>query len=223
VSIINYAEIKSIKVPDSCLRRISRYYRTTNQLLETGVESVTSKELAEVNGAYPDLVRKDLSYFGCFGKRGIGYNVGRLRSVLANILGLDRKWGVAVIGAARYSCVLMNSLPLKSKTFNIRKIYDKNPEKIKGIPRGIRVLHIDNLESTLDPSQDKIVIIALPSPELQGIINRLGRIGIKAVLYMASKTVKIPDDMEIINQDISVELGMLTYRLNVKGRGVLYT
>lgn len=223
MSIINYTELKRIKIPDSSLRRISRYYRTINHLLETGVRSVTSSELAEVNGTCSALVRKDLSYFGCFGRRGIGYNVGRLKSVLASILGLDRKWGVVVIGTARYSYALMNLLPLKSKTFNIVKIYDKNPDKLKGIPGGIRILHIDTLESTLDPNQDKIVIIAIPSPDLQGIINRLARIGIKAVLYMASKTVKIPDDMEIINQDISVELGMLTYRLNVKGGRLFQT
>ena len=208
-----YPELKNMKVSNSCLRRISEYYRTLKQLQEKGVRNVTSMELSEINGPYPALVRKDLSYFGCFGQRGVGYDVNNLMGVLEKILGLTREWRVAVIGAAQYSCTLMNSLPFESKIYQVRKIYDKNPETISGVPENVEVLHIDTLEDTLDPDVDDIVIIALPPNEIQGVIDRLGEIGIKAVLYMASKTVKVPEGMAVMNQDIKIELGMLTYRL----------
>ncbi len=209
----NIPEVKDIKISKSCLRRISEYYRALRQLSEEGVRNITSMELAEINGVYPALVRKDLSYFGCFGQRGVGYNVDNLMSVFEKILGLTREWRVAVIGAAQYSSSLMISLPFESRIYKVRKIYDKNPENIKGVPENVEVFHIDSLETTLDPELDNIVIIALPPDEIQGIIDRLGRIGIKAVLYMASKTVNVPDGMVVMNQDIKIELGMLTYRL----------
>ena len=208
-----YPEVKNMKVSNSCLRRISEYYRSLKQLKEKGVRNVTSMELAEINGPYPALVRKDLSYFGCFGQRGVGYDVNNLMSVLEKILGLNREWRVAVIGAAQYSCTLMNSLPFESRVYQVRKIYDKQPQNISGVPGNVEVFHIDSLEDTLDPEVDDIVIIALPPDEIQGIIDRLGRIGIKAVLYMASRTVNVPEGMAVMNQDIKIELGMLTYRL----------
>ena len=209
-------DIKSIKISDSCLRRISIYYRTLNLLEKKGIRNITSAELAEIDGRYPALVRKDLSYFGCFGIRGTGYEISRLKGELGRILGLDRKWGLSVIGSIQYSDVLINSSTLKANNFTINKIYDKNPEIYKGVTGGISIFHIDRLEETLDPVMDNIAIIALPPPEVQGIIDRLSRIGVKAALYLASRPVRVPDNMVIMNHDISIELGMLTYHLKVK-------
>jgi redox-sensing transcriptional repressor len=208
--------IKSIKISDSCIRRISIYFRALNLLERKGFRYITSMELAEIDGRYPAQIRKDLSYFGCFGVRGVGYNVSRLKNALGRVMGLDRKWGLVVIGSAQYSDVLMNSLTLKSNNFNINKIYDKNPEVYKKISGDVSIFHIDHLEETLDPHLDNIAIIALPPSEVQSIIDRLDLLGIKAALYLASRPVRVPENMFVVSQDISIELGMLTYRLNEK-------
>ena len=91
-------EIKSLKISDSCIRRISIYFRTLNLLERKGIKYITSDELAEIDGRYPAQVRKDLSYFGCFGVRGIGYEISRLKNELSKVLGLNRQWGLVVIG-----------------------------------------------------------------------------------------------------------------------------
>ena len=212
-------DIRITKISESCLRRISIYYRTLSLLERKGIRNITSSELAEIEGRYSAQVRKDLSYFGCFGVRGTGYDTGILKNALARVLGLDRKWGLAVIGSAQYSDVLMNSLTLKSNNFYINKVYDKNPEIYKELSGRISVFHIDRLEETLDPEMDNIVIIALPPQEVQGVIDRLSLMGVRAALYLASRPVRVPDNMVIMNQDISIELGILTYHLNEKEAG----
>ncbi len=209
---------KNIKISDSCLRRVSIYFRTVTLLEKKGVESVTSMDLADIDGRFPAQVRKDLSYFGCFGLRGVGYEVRKLKNELARVLGLDKKWHIAVIGDTRYSDTLINTLTLKSNNFVVSKIYDKNPMLHRG-EGDVTVYHIDRLEETIDPDLDNIAIITLPHYEVQEIINRLSLIGVKAALYLASGSVKAPDNMFIMNQDITVELGMLTYRLNEKTGG----
>ena len=209
---------RAAKISESCIRRISIYFRTLNLLERKEIRYITSEELAEINGRYPAQVRKDLSYFGCFGVRGIGYEVTKLKNALGDVLGLNRKWGLVVIGSVQYSDILMNSLTLKSNNLNINKIYDKNPELYMGISGSVGVFHIDRLEETLDPNLDNIAIIALPPAEVQGIIDRLSLIGVRAVLYLASRSVKVPDNMVIVNQDVSIELGMLTYHLNEMDR-----
>lgn len=208
--------IKSIKISDSCIRRISIYFRALKLFEKKGMRYITSMELAEIDGRYPAQVRKDLSYFGCFGVRGVGYNVSRLKNALGRVMGLDRGWGLVVIGSAQYSDVLINSITLKSNNFNINKIYDKDPEVYKNTSGVVSVFHIDRLEETLDPDLDNIAIIALPPSEVQDMLNRLGCLGVKAVLYLASRPVRVPDNMVVVSQDISIELGMLTYRLNEK-------
>ena len=204
------------KISSASIRRISFYYRTLCLLERKGVKNVTSIDLAEIGGRYSAIVRKDLSSFGYFGVRGVGYDVVKLRQELANILGLNKKWNLVVIGSRPYSEVLVNSESLRESNFRIKKIYEKDIGNIQNNADSIEVLNIDRMEETLDPEEDSIVIIALPPPEVQAVIDRLGKIGMKAVLYLASRSVKVPKGMVVINQDITIELGMLTYRLKEK-------
>ena len=213
VSDIN-TEIMAIKISDPCIRRISTYFRTLTLLERKGIKYITSTELAEIDGRISAQVRKDLSYFGCFGVRGLGYEVTRLKHELGRIIGMDKGWGLVVIGSTQYSEVLMNSLTLKSNNLLINKIYCENMDLNRRISAEIKIFHMDSLEETLDPEHDNIAIIALPPSEVQCMIDRLSRLGVKAAIYLASRPVKTPDNMVIASQDISIELGMLTYRLN---------
>jgi redox-sensing transcriptional repressor len=206
-------KFRADKISESTIRRLSIYHRTLNRLERQEVKRTTSMELADIEGISPVMVRKDLSFFGTFGCRGVGYDVQSLKSELANILGLSRKWGLVIIGGGQFRDVLINSQILKENNLVINKVFEKEPGLVKNSENPVMVYSIDELEKKIDPEEDHIAIIALPPPEVQAIIDRLGRIGMKAVLYMASRSVKAPDNMVVMNQDISIILGMMTYKI----------
>jgi redox-sensing transcriptional repressor len=209
---------KMEKIADSTIRRLSIYYRTLNVMEKQNIKLTTSMELAEIEGIFPAMVRKDLSYFGTFGCRGVGYDVQNLKTELATILGYNKKWGLVIIGGGQFSDVLINSQALKENNFVIKKIFDKNPESVKENDLKIKVFHIDALEKQIDLKKDHIAIIALPPPEVGAVIDRLGKIGMKAVLYLASRSIKAPENMIVMNQDITINLGMLTYKYLEKAK-----
>jgi redox-sensing transcriptional repressor len=206
-------KIKSERISDSTIRRLSIYYRTLNRMEKQDIKRTTSMELAEIEGISPVMVRKDLSFFGTFGCRGVGYDVQSLKTELANILGLSRGWGLVIIGGGRFRNVLINSQILKENNLVIKKVFETDPDLVKDSDEQVKVFSIDQLEDQINPEEDHIAIIALPPPEVQAVIDRLGKIGMKAVLYMASRSVKAPDNMVVMNQDISIKLGMMTYKV----------
>jgi redox-sensing transcriptional repressor len=206
-------KIKTDRISDSTIRRLSIYYRTLNRLEKQKAKRTTSMELAEIEGISPVMVRKDLSFFGTFGCRGVGYDIHSLKTKLAQILGLSREWGLVIIGGGQFWNVLINSQILKENNLVIKKVFEKEPDLVKNRENPVTVYPIDQLEKQIDPEEDHIAIIALPPPEVQAIIDRLGKIGMKAVLYMASRSVKAPNNMVVMNQDISIKLGMMTYKV----------
>jgi redox-sensing transcriptional repressor len=206
-------KLRTDKISDSTIRRLSIYYRTLNRMEKQDVKRTTSMELADIEGISPVMVRKDLSFFGTFGCRGVGYEVQSLKTELANILGLSRKWGLVIIGGGRFRNVLISSQMLKENNLVIRKVFEKDPDVVKNSDDPIMVYPMEELEIHIDPEEDHIAIIALPPPEVQAVIDRLGKIGMKAVLYMASRSVKAPDNMVVMNEDISIKLGMMTYKV----------
>ncbi|MBW2609752.1 MAG: redox-sensing transcriptional repressor Rex [Deltaproteobacteria bacterium] len=208
-------KIKTKKISELTIRRLSIYYRTLNVLEKLYRDTLSSKELSEIEGINSAQIRKDLSLFGSFGVRGIGYDIQSLKKALSDILGLNRKWNVVLIGAWQFSEVLVNSEALKENNFIITKIFNETSDKIN-INDSIMVYDIDQLEKRIDPKKDHIAIIALPPQKVQNIIYRLEKIGIEGVLYFASRAVKTQGNMVVINQDISINLGMLTYKIMEK-------
>jgi redox-sensing transcriptional repressor len=204
---------KTDKISDSTIRRLSFYHRTLKRMEKQNIKRTTSMELAESEGIPPAKIRKDLSYFGTFGCRGVGYDVQTLKTELANILGFSRPWGLVIIGGGQLSETLIKSQALKDNNFTIKKIFEKNPVLLKNNNGHAMVYPIDQLEKNIDPNEDHIAIIALPPPEIQAVIDRLGKIGIKGVLYLASRSVNMPENMVVMNQDISLKLGMMTYKV----------
>jgi redox-sensing transcriptional repressor len=204
---------KAERISESSLRRLSVYYRTLNRMEKQDIQITTSMGLAEIEGISPAMVRKDLSFFGTFGCRGIGYDVHSLKTQLAEILGLSKKWSLVVIGGGQFGDVLINSQTLRDCNFTIKKIFEKDPDSSTNNDDQVNVYPIDQLEKYIDPQEDHIAIVALPPPEVQSIIDRLSKIGLKAVLYIASRAVKVPKNMVVMNQDISIKLGMMTYKV----------
>ncbi|MCP4724101.1 MAG: redox-sensing transcriptional repressor Rex [bacterium] len=204
------------KISDSTIRRLSTYHRTLNILERTGIETISSKKLAEIENITSAQIRKDLSYFGSFGRRGLGYNVSLLKNKIAKILGLDRKWEIILIGSGHLGKALMNYDEFEKKNFYITKIFDKDPAKIGRKIGKIKVEHIDGLEKNVDPGRESLAILAIPPDDVQSIVNRLSKLGIKGVLYFASRTVSVPKNLIVRNEDTTIELETLTYHITNK-------
>lgn len=201
-------------ISDVVIRRLSRYQSTLFLLEREGIWTVSSQRLAEIEGLSPAQVRKDLSVFGSFGQRGVGYDVQTLRKNIGRILGLNREWHIAVIGVGQLSNVLAHSEIFREKNFSIKKIFDDAPEMIGRKLKDIEVSAIADLEKELTPEEIDLAVIALPPFQVQSIIDRLSKIGIKGALYFASRTVKIEGQMAVRKRDISIDLGSLTYAIS---------
>lgn len=193
------------------IRRMSTYLRTLDHLRNKGVDVVSSADFERIDGVSHSLVRRDLAEFGSFGVRGVGYPVPELREEIARVLGLDRLWKVALIGAGGLGSVLMHSVSFKKRNLEVVRIFDHTGAG--GVIEGIPVHDIANLETELDPSRIDLAIIAVPPPEVQGVIDRLSDLGVRGALYFASRPVRVPDNMVVLNMDITVDLGVLTYQL----------
>ncbi len=207
---------KPKKISQSTIRRISLYHRTLDILENAGVQAVSSQKLGQIEGINPAQVRKDLSTFGSFGQRGFGYDIAELKMRIAKILGLDQRWKIVLIGAGQLGNVFLNSEAFKKRNLLIAKIFDDTPELIGKRINEVAVSHMDNMEMEIDPETDALAIIAVSPNRVQSVINRLGKIGVKGALYFAARAVNAPHNMVVLNQDISVELGTLTY--HVKSR-----
>ena len=200
------------------IRRMSIYLRTLDHLQNKGVKVISSADFERIDGVTQSLVRRDFAEFGSFGVRGLGYHVPELREQIARIIGADRHWKVALIGAGGLGSVLMHSASFKKRNLEVVQIFDHaSPSvgtSIEGTSiEGIPVHGIANLEHELDASRIDLAIIAVPPPEVQSVIDRLSQIGVRGALYFASRSVRVPENMVVLNMDITVELGMLTYQL----------
>lgn len=208
--------ISKYRSSDRVINRLSRYHSTLYLLERDNVWTVSSQELARIEGLSSAQIRRDLSLFGSFGQRGVGYDVQLLKENIARILGLNKEWNIAIIGVGQLSNVLIDSEIFREKNLFIKKIFDNTPEMIGKELRDIKVLDMRNLEKELDPEKIDLAVIALPPVQVQSVVDRLSKIGIKGALYFASRSVKVPDRMAIRKRDISIDLGALTYDISKK-------
>ncbi len=205
-------QFKTIPLPT--IRRLSTYLRTLDILEKQGIRVISSRKLAEIEGITDGLVRKDLNLFGSFGVRGTGYHVGPLKKQIMEILGLNKKWNIALIGTGETSKIFIDSDTFKKKNFRIIKIFDQTSELIGKKINGLVISSLDNLEEEINARDVDLAIVAVSPPEVQSVINRLGRIGIKGALYFASRPIYAPEGMYVRNQDVSIEIGTLTFNIS---------
>lgn len=195
------------------IRRLSTYLRTLDHLQAKGVGVVSSRDFEKIEGVTQSLVRRDLAEFGTFGVRGVGYHVSELRDQLAHVLGLDRRRNVVLIGAGGFGSVLIHSESFTKRNLEVVQIFDQDPAHTDGSIEGIPVHDMAALEQELDADRIDLAIVAVAPPAVQGVIDRLGRLGVRGALYFASRAVRAPENMVVLNMDITVELGLLTYLL----------
>lgn len=202
---------KPRRISESTIRRLSIYYRALARLEEEGYATVSSKELALREKLTPAQVRKDLSFFGSFGTRGLGYPVGELKSKVAAILGIDRSWNVALVGVGNIGSALVSYKEFQKQGFVIRKVFDNDQRKIGSNHKGIVVSDVADLEADLKQSEIEIVVIAVPSHAAQEVADRCVQAGIKAFLNFAPVNLKVPDDVCLRTENMSMELEYLSF------------
>lgn len=204
------------RVPDIVIRRISIYSRILSAIVDKGTELVSSDKLGELSGISGTLVRKDLAYFGQFGTRGVGYHVSDLRSTISKILGIDKRWKVAIVGIGNLGAALLSHERFSIRGFDIILGFDADKSKIGQIIHGIEIKDITEVKSVIKEKDVKLGIITVPANSAQVVANMLIDAGIKAILNFAPVNLNIPKDIVLKNIDLSIELDGLSFLLTHK-------
>jgi redox-sensing transcriptional repressor len=201
------------KIAESTVRRLSLYLRFLEEFEEQGATTVSSEVLASRGGTTSAQVRKDLSFFGSFGKRGLGYQVPALKTRLREILGLDRRYRVVVIGAGKIGSALVQYGGFGARGFDLIGIYDNDPAKVGRQWNGLVVRHVRELEADLSREQAEIAAVVTPSEAAQAVADRLVACGITAILNFAPVQLQVPDAVTVKTVNLVLELEALSYVL----------
>ncbi len=201
------------KISESTINRLSKYYRTLQTLIEKEVETISSEDIADIESITAAQVRKDLSFFGTFGKRGLGYNTKDLKGAISKILGLKKKWNVALVGVGNIGRALVKYNEFKVQGFNIIAIFDKDPSIIGTRVENLTIHPEKNLCKILKGERIDIVIITVPADQAQSIVDQAVYCGVKAFLNFAPISLKATEKVVIKNENMSIELESLSYHL----------
>jgi redox-sensing transcriptional repressor len=200
-------------IAESTVRRLSAYLRFLEDFESRGLSTISSDELARRGGTTSAQVRKDRSFFGSFGKRGLGYSVPELAGRLREILGLGRQWKVIIVGAGKIGAALAQYRGFKQRGFQILAAYDANPQKVGKALEGIPVRDIAHLERDVHKEAPDIAVLAVPSENAQAVADRVVRAGVKAVLNFAPTQLQVPPDVTVKTVNMAMELESLSYAL----------
>lgn len=201
------------RISESTIHRLSLYYRILTQLEKENQKTISSKDLAKREKLTPAQVRKDLSFFGSFGTRGLGYPVLELKARIGAILGIDRSWKVALVGIGNIGSALVSYKEFTKQGFNIAQLFDNDQRKVGSNHKGITVSDIKNLEEELKQNGIEIVVLAVPGSAAQGIADSIVSAGVKAILNFAPVHLKVPDDVYVRTENMSMELEYLSFAL----------
>lgn len=201
------------RISESTIGRLSLYLRLLEGFEASGRATVSSADLARRAGTTSAQVRKDLSSFGSFGKRGLGYGVQELAIELRRILGLGRSWRVALVGAGKIGSALFGYQDFRRQGFFIQLIVDADPLKVGQRWGELEVRSDEELEELLRAESIEIVIVAVPADAAQGVVNRVVRAGIRAILNFAPAQLRVPEAVELKNVNMALEMEGLSYAL----------
>ncbi len=201
------------KISESTVRRLALYLRYLEQFEGQGLATISSQELAKRGGTTSAQVRKDLSFFGSFGKRGLGYSVAELGTKIRDILGLQRNYRVVLVGAGKIGGALVAYQGFRQRGFNVAAIYDRDPKKIGARWNGLVVRDIKHLEADLKKEPTDIAIVSTPAEAAQDVVDRLVKMGVKAILNFAPAQLNVPADVTLKSVNMALELETLSYAL----------
>ena len=209
----------SMPISEATTNRLSVYLRCLNELDVAGVRAVSSKALAEQFNLNAPQIRKDLAHFGELGVRGVGYYVKDLKRQLRHILGLDRGFKVAIMGAGNLGLALADYPGFRQEGFGIAALFDNLREKVGRESRGsVPIYDIKDLRRIAKREQIVIAVIAVPLKSAQSVVDKVVAAGIKAILNFSPGALRAPNDVKLKNVDLTVSLESLSFYL-ARGSG----
>jgi redox-sensing transcriptional repressor len=201
------------KIADSTVRRLAIYLRFLEEFEEQGADTLSSDALANRAGTTSAQVRKDLSFFGSFGKRGLGYDVHALAGELREILGLNRRYRVVLVGAGRLASALVQYSGFGARGFDIVAVVEKDPRKIGESWGNVVVQDVARLEAVVREEDVDLAVLVTPADPAQALVDRLVAAGVTAILNFAPVQLHVPEGVEVKNVNLAVELETLSYAI----------
>ena len=199
------------RIPEATVARLPVYLRILTELAEDEVDSVSSDRLAELGGVNAAKVRKDLSYLGSYGTRGVGYEVAYLVYQIRRELGLTHDWPVVIVGAGNLGQALAGYGGFGDRGFPVAAVVDVDPGKVGTLVGGVRVRHMEDLSQIVQSKKLSIGIIATPGHAAQDAADRLVQAGITSILNFAPTVLSVPRAIRVRKVDLAVELQILSY------------
>ena len=206
------------RIADSTVRRLSLYLRFLEESTNRGLVTISSDELARRGGTTSAQVRKDLSFFGSFGKRGLGYSVPELTESLREILGLRRDWQVIIVGAGKIGTALAQYRGFRQRGFHVTAVYDRDPKKIGTRWDTLTVRDMAEIERDIAKEHPDIAVLTTPAEEAQVVVDRLVSAGMRALLNFAPIQLHVPADVTLKNVNMAMELEGLSFALTNRDR-----
>lgn len=199
------------RIPEATVARLPVYLRILGELAADEVESVSSDRLAELGGVNAAKVRKDLSYLGSYGTRGVGYEVAYLVYQIRRELGLTQDWPVVIVGAGNLGQALANYGGFGDRGFPVAAVVDVDPAKVGSLIGGARIRHIDDLPQIVRSKKLSIGVVATPGHAAQDAADRLVQAGVTSILNFAPTVLTVPRGIRVRKVDLAVELQILSY------------
>lgn len=209
---------QSNRVSDATVKRLSKYYRTLQNALSAEKTTISSEEIGKLNGLTAAQVRKDLSFFGAFGRRGLGYNVVDLHRAISKILGLHRTWNVCLVGAGNIGTALVHFKQFAEQGFIIRVVFDSDPQKVGQMVGDMQIHDFATAKDVIEAESIKIAVVAVPAQAAQKVVDQLVDAGIRAILNFAPISIFVPKGVAVRNENMAIEIEALSYALSSKGQ-----
>jgi len=200
-------------ISKAVITRLPRYYRYLGELLEEGVERISSNDLSMRMKVTASQIRQDLNNFGGFGQQGYGYNVKYLYSEIGKILGIDRQHNLIIVGAGNLGQAIANYANFEKRGFIIKGMFDINPKLIGLVVRGVEILGVEDLEAFIKQHNVRMAALTIPKTKAPELADRLVNAGIKAIWNFAHVDLIVPDDVVVENVHLSESLMRLSYRV----------
>ena len=199
------------EISQAVIRRMPRYYRYLGELLEEGVERISSNDLSHRMMVTASQIRQDLNNFGGFGQQGYGYNIEALHTEIGKILGLDRPYNAILIGAGNLGQAIANYSGFRKAGFEIKGLFDANPKIIGLKIREFEILDSDKIEDFVKENKIDIGILCVPKNGAQELADRLVACGIKGLWNFAPMDLNVPEDIIVENVNLTESLFTLSY------------
>jgi redox-sensing transcriptional repressor len=207
------------KISMAVIRRLPRYFRYLTDLLKVEIKRISSKELSERMGITASQIRQDLNCFGGFGQQGYGYNVESLYKEIGKILGVDRRFSTIIVGAGNMGNALANYTNFHKRGYDLIGVFDVSPDRVGKEINGLKIQHMDEMESFILKNKVDIAILTVPSQNISEVAEKVAAAGVKGIWNFSPQDLKLAGDIVVENVHLSDGLMVLGYRIIEKEQG----